>query len=85
LIWGFIAPVESATLFLAVVVNRVRRVLAAELSNCSSKTRYDKEECVKLLQRAFDNMFRKCIQRGDYETSPHEALLQQNAKYSLRI
>jgi DNA polymerase-2 len=37
--------------------NPFRRVLAAELPKHDSKVPYDKEEYVKLLQRAFDNMF----------------------------
>lgn len=45
--------------------NPVRRVLAAELSKSGSKVFYDKEEYVKLLQRAFDNMFPPCVRRDD--------------------
>jgi DNA polymerase elongation subunit (family B) len=48
--------------------NPARRVIAAELSKPDSKTPYDKEEYVKLLKRAFDNMFPPCI-RPDREAS----------------
>jgi DNA polymerase elongation subunit (family B) len=49
--------------------NPFRRVLAADLSKHDSKVLYDKEEYVKLLQRAFDNMFPPNIQRVKKETS----------------
>ncbi len=47
--------------------NPARRVLAAELSKRGSKIFYDKEEYVKLLRRAFDNMFPPCVQMSNEE------------------
>jgi DNA polymerase elongation subunit (family B) len=49
--------------------NPVRRVLAAELSKHGSKTLYDKGEYVKLLQRAFDNLFPPRIEQTNEKKS----------------
>jgi DNA polymerase-2 len=43
--------------------NPARRVIAAELRKRESSILYDKEEYVKLLQRAFDGMFPRCIEQ----------------------
>jgi DNA polymerase-2 len=59
--------------------NPARRILAAELRISKSSIFYDKEEYVKLLQRAFDNMFPKCIRETDDETSTSRELLQETA------
>jgi DNA polymerase elongation subunit (family B) len=50
--------------------NPVRRVLAAELSKRDPSIAYDKEEYVKLLQRAFDSLFPAQIRRGDSDVGP---------------
>nr|MDO8134581.1 DNA polymerase domain-containing protein [Candidatus Njordarchaeum guaymaensis] len=59
--------------------NPARRVLAAELRNRDSSIFYDKEEYVKLLQRAFDNMFPKYIRETNDEKSMPEELLHEVA------
>jgi hypothetical protein len=56
--------------------NPFRRVLAAELSKHGSKVSYDKEEYVKLLQRAFDNMFPPNVWRASKESNVISSLEQ---------
>jgi DNA polymerase-2 len=49
--------------------NPFRRVIAADLSKHDSRVYYDKEEYVKLLQRAFDNLFPPNVRRANIEAN----------------
>jgi len=59
--------------------NPARRVIAAKLRNLDSSASYDKDEYVKLSQRAFHNMFPKCIREIDNKKSMPGELVQETA------